>query len=265
MKLLLRAACLLASLLPLAAQDHATERLNSSPRHHEWVPVTHGDRTVNLFVVFPEVAENATVVLVIHENRGLNPWARAFADELAEAGFIAVAPDLLSGQGPDGGGTASFATTDDARNALYQLDRSQVSADLVAARDYAAAIPAGNGKVAVAGFCWGGSQCFAMATRHEDVEAALVFYGTGPREASDYEGVTAPVYGFYGGNDQRVNATIEASRAAMTAAGKTYEPVIYEDAGHGFMRSGDGPDASGPNKVARDAGFERAVRILRDL
>jgi carboxymethylenebutenolidase len=251
--------------LPAVAQDWALQQLNDSSRHHEWIDVRHGDRTVRCFVAYPEVSRHVPVVILIHENRGLNDWARAMADQFAGAGFIVVAPDLLSGMGPGGGGTASFANDDAARNALGQLPPAQVSADLAAVFTHAGTIPAGNGRIAVVGFCWGGSQAFGMATREPRLAAALVFYGTGPNETSAYATIKSPVYGFYGGADQRVNATIPASEAAMQTAGARFDLVVYPDAGHAFMRSGGAPDATGPNRIARDAAFERAVAILRAL
>ncbi|MEZ4829297.1 MAG: dienelactone hydrolase family protein [Bacteroidia bacterium] len=253
--------------LGLIAQDYALARLENSPRHHEWVEVKYGDRTVHCFLVYPEVAENVPVIVVIHENRGLNDWARSFADQVAEAGYIAIAPDLLSGAGPNGGKTADFANEDDARNALYTLKPEQVSADLKAVELYARSLSAGNGKTASIGFCWGGSQCFSFATNNENIKAAMVFYGTGPQNAEDYARIKAPVYGFYGGNDNRVNSTIDASKTNMEAGSKFYETVIYPGAGHAYMRSGDDPalDADNPNKIARNASWERLKKILSGL
>ncbi len=249
------------------AQDFALERLEDSPRHHEWVEVQYDGRTVHSFVVYPEVSDKATAVIVIHENRGLTDWVRSLADQMAEAGFIAIAPDLLSGSGPDSGKTSDFATSDDARSAIYELDQDQVSADLQAVQDYVADLPACNGKTTVAGFCWGGSQTFRFATNDDEIEAAFVFYGTGPKEAEAYESIEAPVYGFYGGDDARVNSTIPDSEKFMETAGKTYEPVIYEGAGHAFMRRGDDPatESDDPNKIARDQAFERLVGLLEKI
>lgn len=246
---------------PLAAQDWALKRLNDSPRHHEWVAVKSGDRTVQAFVVYPEVKEKVPVVLVIHENRGLNDWARSLADQVAEAGYIAVAPDLLSGMGPEGGKTSDFADTNAARDAIYKLTPEQVAADLDAVAEYAKRIPASNGALAVSGFCWGGSQTWKVAARRSDLEAAFVFYGT-PDEADAMKNISCPVYGFYGENDERVNATIEGSKTQMEAAAKSYEPVIYDGAGHGFMRSGEEPDASEANAKAREDAWERWKKLL---
>ncbi len=241
------------------------ERLEQSPRHHEWVDVTYGDRTVRSFLVFPERSEKATVIIVIHENRGLNDWARGMADQLAEAGYIALAPDLLSGSGPDGGGTSSFKNSDEARTGIYKLSPDQVTADLKAHVAYAKKIPAGNGKVAVIGFCWGGSQTFRFATNNDEIKAAFVCYGTGPKAENDIKKIKIPVYGFYGGNDNRVNATIAGSRKMMDKNGKTYLPVIYDGAGHGFFRAGESATASDANKKARKEGWERLKKLLLTL
>ena len=241
------------------------ERLENSPRHHEWVDISYDNRTLQNFVVFPEIAEKATVVIVIHENRGLNDWARSLADQIAEEGYIAIAPDLLSGAGPNGGGTSSFENSDDARTAIYGLDPDQVTSDLKAVINYGKNIPAGNGKVAVIGFCWGGSQSFRLATNTDEIEAAFVCYGTGPNEEEEIERIGVPVYGFYGGNDNRVNATIDKSQELMNKYNKTYVPVIYEGAGHGFFRAGEQPDASEANKKARADGWERMKALLSKL
>lgn len=255
---------LILSPLSLWAQDPLT-RLEESPRHHEWVTIKNGDREVRAFLVYPEVSENVPVVIVIHENRGLNDWARSMADQIAEAGYIAIAPDLLSGAGPNGGGTASFANSDDARTAIYGLDQVQVTADLTATADFTRNIAAGNGKIAVIGFCWGGSQSFDFATNNSDIKAAFVCYGTGPKDPEAYKRITAPVYGFYGGNDNRVNATIEKSKEIMDANSKTYEPVIYEGAGHGFFRAGEAKDASDANKKGREEGMKRLLELLSKI
>ena len=246
----------------LHAQDWAKARLDASPRHHEYVPLKHGDRTVQAFVVYPEVKTKAPVIILIHEIFGLSDWAKEMADELAGQGFIVVAPDLLTGFGPNGGGSDAFPSMDATTKAVSGLDAVVVNADLDAAADYAKKIPAANGKIAVAGFCWGGSKSFAFAAHRKDLSAAFVFYGTGP---SDVTTITAPVYGFYAGNDARIGATIPATTDAMKAAGKKYDPVTYEGAGHGFMRAGEAPDASPANKAAREQGFTRLVTLIKEM
>jgi carboxymethylenebutenolidase len=247
----------------LHAQDWARTRLDASPRHHEYVPLKHGDRTVQAFVVYPEVKTKAPVVILIHEIFGLSDWAKEMADELAAQGFIVVAPDLLTGFGPNGGGSDAFPSMDATTKAVSGLDPAVVTADLDAAADYAKKIPAGNGKIATVGFCWGGGKSFAFATHRKDLSAAFVFYGPGP---SDVTTITAPVYGFYAGNDARIGATVPATTAAMKAAGKKYEPVTYDGAGHGFMRAGEDPNNTVPgNKTAREQGFTRLVSLLKEM
>ena len=249
----------------VTAQDFALKQLENSPRHQEWVVVKAGDREVSCFVVYPEVAEKTTVVIVIHENQGLTDWVRSFADQLAGKGFIAVAPDLLSNVRPGIERTADFTSSDEARNAIYELSSEQVTNDLNAVQQYASDLSAGNGKTVVAGFCWGGSQSFRMATYNDKIEAALVFYGSAPDSQEDISQISAPVYGFYGGNDQRINAGIPKTEEMMQQAGNTYNYIIYPDAGHAYMRQGDDPKSSAGNLKARNESWERLVRILKDI
>jgi carboxymethylenebutenolidase len=264
LKLLTAALCLPLAAMSLRAQDWAKTRLDASPRHHEYVPLKHGDRTVQAFVVYPEVKTKAPVIILIHEIFGLSDWAKEMADELAGQGFIVVAPDLLTGFGPNGGGSDAFPSTgDDRTKAVSGLDAAVVNADLDAAADYAKKIPAANGKIAVAGFCWGGGKSFAFAAHRKDLSAAFVFYGPAP---SDVTTVTAPVYGFYAGNDARIGATIPATTEAMKAAGKKYDPITYDGAGHGFMRAGEDPGNNNPaNKTARDQAFTRLVTLIKEM
>ena len=252
-----------------SAQDWAKQKLDKSPRHQEWVQVKNGNRTVNAFIVYPEVKGKAMAVVVIHEIFGLSDWVRSVADQLAEAGYIAIAPDLLSGMGPQGGGSSEFADRSSVTQAVGKLPADQVTADLNAVADYVAKLPAANGKVAVAGFCWGGGQSFRMATNRPNLAAAFVFYGTGPESKEAIARIKAKVYGFYGGNDARVTATVAKTTEMMKEAGKTYEPVIYEGAGHGFMRAGEDPTASDANKEANkkahDEAWTRWKSILKKL
>lgn len=247
------------------AQDYALHWLEESPRHHEWVQVKDGDRTIHSFVVYPEVSENVPAVIVIHENRGLTDWVRSFADQLAEAGYIAIAPDLLSEFDPDHARTGDFATSDAARDALYQLDPDRITLDLMAVQQYIASDPASNGKVVVSGFCWGGSQSFRYATNADNLSAALVFYGSATSDEERIQAISTPVYGFYGGNDQRINATIPETARLMEEHGKTFNYAIYEGAGHGYMRTGDDPEGSEANVTARNQSWEWIMEILGDL
>jgi len=283
-------------------QDWAKDRLAKSPRHREWVKVKNGNREVNSFVVYPETNKKATAVVVIHEIFGMSDWVQELSDELAEAGYIAIAPDLLSGMGPNGGGTSDLATKGSTAIgvAIRELKPEQLAADLNAVADYVSKLPGANGKVAVAGFCWGGSQTFAFATNRPSLKAAFVFYGSAP--ANNPQGqsyaidkaalarIGAPVYGFYAENDMRIDATIDATTQAMKELNKPYEPVTYAGAGHGFMRAGEAPPPVAPtaatgsnpdqaamekygkdltaykaNKKARDDAWMRLKAILAKL
>jgi carboxymethylenebutenolidase len=259
--LLIAAAVLAAAAAP--AQDWAKARLEKSPRHQEYVNIKHGNREINCFITYPEVKDKATAVIVIHEIFGLTDWARSVTDELAEAGYIAIAPDLLWGSAPGGGGTAELK--DGVGQAIRKLPPDQITTDLNAVADYVVQLPSGNGKVVVAGFCWGGTQSFRFATTNKNVKAAFVFYGSGPDQAADLARISCPVYGFYGGNDNRVTSTVARTTELMKEAKKTYEPVTYDGAGHGFMRAGAAPDAGAANKKARADAWQRWKELLKKI
>jgi carboxymethylenebutenolidase len=278
------------------AQEWAKAALAKSPRHGEYVTIQEpGGRSLQAFVVYPEVKEKAPVVVLIHEIFGESDWFKLMADDLAAAGYIAIAPDLLSGYGAapaagvkpvsmtmpmsmdhdmqameqgtgapfvpaTPGGTTAFPA-DQVTRAVMALPDAEVLADLDAASDYGKKLPAANGKLFVAGFCWGGGKSFLYATHRKDLSAAFVFYGT-PPAADLMKSIAVPVYGFYAGNDARVSATVPQATADMKAAGKVYEPVVYDGAGHGFMRAGEAPDANAANSAARSEGFKRMVKVL---
>ncbi len=283
-----------AGAAPAKAQDWAKANLAKSPRHGEYVTIHEtAGRNLQAWVVYPEIKGKAPVVVMIHEIFGQSDWAREMADELAGAGYIVVEPDLLSGLGPvvstvtmtgaaganhgamdmtpgapgtafvpaSPGGTAAFPDQGAVVKAVSSLPDPQVLADLDAAADYGKHLPAANGKLFVAGFCWGGSKSFAFATHRHDLSAALVFYGT-PPAVELMQTINAPVYGFYAENDARVTSTVSQTTTDMKNIGKVYEPVIYGGAGHGFMRAGEAPDANAANSAARQAAFQRTVKLL---
>jgi carboxymethylenebutenolidase len=244
-------------------QEWARERLAKSPRHQEWVKVKYkpagssSEREVSSFVVYPEVKKKATAVIVLHEIFGMSDWVQSLTDQLAEAGYVAIAPDLLSGMGPNHGGTSDVASagSNAIGKAISELPPDQITADLNAVADYVAKLPAANGTVAVVGFCWGGTQTFRYATNNPSLKAAFVFYGTAPLTGQPpalpvdkvaLARIVAPVYGFYAGNDMRINATVPATVEAMRELNKKYDPVTYEGAGHGFMRAGEAPEPKAP-------------------
>ena len=280
---------LLAATPALHAQQWAKDALAKSPRHGEYVTIHEaGGRNLQAWVVYPETKGKAPVVILIHEIFGQSDWALEMADEVAGAGYIVVEPDLLSGLGPvpgtvastqpmdmshmnmgggvasvpaTPGGTAAFPDQNSVVKAVSSLPDPQVLGDLDAAADYGKHLPAASGKLFVGGFCWGGGKSFLFATHRHDLAAALVFYGPPPATGL-MTAITAPIYGFYAGNDARITSTVDQTKIDMKAAGKTFEPVVYDDAGHGFMRAGEAPDASAPNSAARQAAYRRMVDLL---
>ena len=246
----------------LFGQDWARQAVDKSPRRREWVPVTHDGRSVESFIVRPQAKEKAPAMVVIHEIFGMTDWVESVTDEFAAAGYLAIAPDLLSGMAPNGGRTKDFPAATGGGGfgpvgqAIQKLPPDQITADLNAVADYCLKLPECNGKVCVVGFSWGGSQSFRFATNRRDLSASFVFYGTGP-SAESIASIQCPVYGFYGGSDARVNGTISQTQEQIKAAGRSFDPVTYEGAAHGFMRSGAQPEATEPDKKARDISWAR--------
>jgi carboxymethylenebutenolidase len=242
-------------------EDSAVARLNASPRHGEWITYdAGGGDSVKAWVVYPERSDKAPVVVVIHEIFGLTDWIRSVTDQLAAAGFLAIAPDLLSGKGPNGGGTSSV-DRQGAIALIQHLTPDEVQRRLRAAAAYATALPAARNAVGSVGFCWGGSTSFAFATTFADLKGAVVYYGTPPTEEAIGR-IRAPVVGFYGGDDARVTSTVEPARGLMSKLGKSYEPHVFEGAGHGFLR--DQAGRNGANLRAAQTAWPRTVAFLSD-
>ena len=241
-------------------KDFGKERLNNSPRHAEWVDIKSGDRMIKAFVVYPERKDKAPVMLVIQEIFGVTDWLRSLCDELAENGVIAIAPDFLNGQ--------KFEDADGAVKAVSAVTPEQVKTVLDATSDYAMTkIPSANGTLLVCGFCRGGGWAFNYASENPKLKGVYSFYGPALDDPAKVAKVPCPVYGFYGENDERVNATIPKAEELMKAAGKKYEPVIYKGAGHGFMRSGEraNPNYREGDGKARDDAWARWKLLLKQL
>jgi carboxymethylenebutenolidase len=233
--------------------DTAKKAVDASPRHGEFVniPLPGSEVKLKTWVVYPERADKAPVVLVIHEIFGLSEWIQSIADALAKEGFIAIAPDLISGMP---GAEAS------PREAISKLSDEEATKRLNVALEYGLALPAANGKCACVGFCWGGGASFRYAAAQPKLGGAVVYYGTSP-DAAVLAKVTAPVLGNYGENDARVDATIPPADAEMKRLGKSFEHFIYAGAGHGFLRQQDGQD--GANKKASEEAWPRTVAFLK--
>jgi carboxymethylenebutenolidase len=245
------------------SEEQAKTALEKSSRHGEWVDVKpqSGGAPIRTWVVYPESKKRAGAVLVIQEVYGLTDWIRGVADQLAREGFVAVAPDLLSGHGPGGGGTESVPSRDEVVKLVRALTTEETIGRLNAVRDYAIKLPAANGKSATIGFCWGGARSFVYAAAQPKLDAAVVYYGASP-ESAELARIRAPILGLYGGDDARVNATITPAEAEMKRLGKTYEVHIYEGAGHGFLRAQEGRE--GANAKATQQAWPRTVAFLRE-
>ncbi len=249
-----------SSALP-ASEQQAKAALDSSPRHGEYVnvPLPGSQRPLRAWVVYPERKDRAPVVVVIHEIFGLSDWIRAVTDQLAKEGYIAIAPDLISGKGPGGGGTDSLPGRDDVVKLVTSLTPAEVRSRLDAAREFATKLPAASGKVGTVGFCWGGSVSFTYATE-PSVKAAVVYYGT-PPPAAVMQNIVAPVLGLYGSDDARVTSTVEPTKAEMSKLGKVYEAEIYPGAGHGFLRAQEGRE--GANLKASQQAWPKTIAFLK--
>lgn len=235
------------------------ERLVSSPRHGEWAMIRTGPNdSVRAWVVYPERPSKAPVVLVVHEIFGLSTWVRGVADQLAAAGYIAIAPDLLTGKGTLEGDTLtnSVATT-----AIRALRPDDVHRQLEAVGRYGMSLPAALQKYGIVGFCWGGGTSFAHAVRSpEGLGAAVVYYGPSP-DTTELSRVKVPVLGLYAGDDQRINARIPATDTIMRRLGKSYDVHFFEGAGHGFLRAQEGREA---NRVAAERAWPLTVAFFRN-
>jgi carboxymethylenebutenolidase len=245
------------------SEEQAKAALDASPRHSEYVDVKlpSGGAPIRTWIVYPERKERAGVVIIIHEIYGLSDWIRAVADQLAREGFIAMAPDLISGLGPGGGGTDSVPSRDDVVKLVRALTPADANASLDAVRARAVKLPAANGRSATIGFCWGGARSFAYAAAQPALDGAVVYYGTSP-EAAELAKIKAPVLGLYGGDDARVNATISPAETEMKRLSKSYEPHVYEGAGHGFLRAQEGRE--GANLKATQQAWPRTIAFLKE-
>ncbi len=249
--------------------NNASQALLDSPRHGEWIDVKYTYEadgaqkidTVKTWVVYPERSDKAPVVIVVHEIFGLTDWVRGVADQFAAEGFIAVAPDLLTGKGPEGGATDSFEG-DAVRNAIRELDRGEVNRRIDAVRAAGMAFPSAAQRSACTGFCWGGSTTFAYAVAQPKLDVAAVWYGTAPRETDELAKINCPVLGLYGGDDARVTSTVEPTSKAMKEHNKMYMPKVYDGAGHGFLRQQTGRD--GANMKASKQAWNEMLALFRE-
>jgi carboxymethylenebutenolidase len=234
----------------------ATSTLLHSTLRKEFVNIPVGDIKMHTWIEYPSGDGKAPVVIVMQHGPGMDDWQRALADQLALQGFIAVAADLYSGLGPNGGNWDSFEGVDAALRASGKLTPDEAIRRYKAAYEYGIKLPRANGKVATVGFCAGGTYSFRFAGEVPEINAAVVFYGTQP-SADIMAKIKAPVLGFYGEDDARVTSTVEPTVSAMKQQGKSYEPHIYPHATHGFLEFQDlaGNPAATSDSWARTIAF----------
>lgn len=206
------------------------------------------------FVRPAEMQGSLPAVIVIHENRGLNPHIRDVARRMALEGFVALAPDFLS---PLGG---TPEDEDEARSMFGELDRGQTIANGVATIAYLKGLEGTNGKVGAIGFCWGGGMVNSLAVNAPELNAAVAYYGAQP-DPQEVEQIEAPLLLHYAGLDERINAGIHAFREALEAAGKEYTIHMYEGVNHAF--NNDTSEAR-YNKEAADLAWRRTVDFLKE-
>ena len=252
--------------IPPGNADHAARALKESPRHGEWVDIKLPDGVaLKTWVVYPERKDKGGVVLVIHDINGMRDWPRALGDQLAQDGFIAIVPDFLSGKGPEGGGTDSLGNQ--VGQTIRTLTDAEVTARLNAAMEYGKKLPSSNGKTGVVGFCWGGARSFAYAAAQPSLNAAAVYYGQAPGSDAtppvdtEITKIKAPVIGFYGGTDMRINATVPWTVENMKRLGKSYETHTFEGAGHGFL--GNQAGQGGANLKAAEQAWPLTVAFFQ--
>jgi carboxymethylenebutenolidase len=239
----------------------ARSTLQNTKLKMEWVdiPMEGTDIKLHTLVVYPATTTRTGVVIVMQHGVGLDEWQRSLAVQVAEDGFIAVAPDLWSGTGPNGGNWDSAEFIDDAmRNAAGKINAAETMRRYGIAREWALRLPQANGKSGSIGFCAGGGNSYRFAAEVPEHNASVVYYGGTPPE-EEMAKIKAPVLAFYGENDARVTAAVEPTKAAMARLGKQYEAHVYPKTTHSFVMF---QDIGGNNAAIADA-WPRTIEFFR--
>ena len=219
--------------------------------HAEYVKYLSGRDTITAYLAYPERADRAPAVVVIHEIFGMSDFIRQSTEQLAREGFVALAPDLLSRRG----GTP--ASTDSARKLIGGLNPDTLTMDVDATVAYLKTLKAvRRDRIGVIGFCWGGGQSFRYATNNASLRAFVVCYGPGP-DASAIARVRARGLGVYAENDARIDAGLADVAAAVSQYGKDYRYTVYPGVGHGFLRTREKPEVA-------DSAWSAVVRFFRE-
>jgi len=213
----------------------AASTVARSPLKHEWQDIPYGKGKLHIWVHYPQGDGRVPVVLLMPYDPGLDDLQRALADQLASEGFLVIAPDLISGFGPNGGNYESFKFPDQAWRANLKVSAAEAMRRYRAAYDFAMRQPRANGKIAVLGSGLGGTQAFRFAAEAPKLDAAVVFYGAAPEPAVMAK-IQAPVLGLYGADDPaETSARVEQTAAEMKKAGKSFEYHVYPGATNAFL------------------------------
>lgn len=238
---------------------NARSVVTNSKLRKEFVDIPFGNGKLHTWVEYPEGDGKAPIVIVMQHGPGMDDWQRALADQLALQGFIAIAADLHSGLGPNGGNYDAFQGTDDVMRANARLTPDDMFNRYKAARDWGMKLPRANGKSASIGFCMGGGNSFRFASEVPELNAAVVFYGT-PANQEMLAKIKAPVLAFYGDDDARVTSTMAPTEAAMKEYGKSFEAHSYPHGTHGFLEYQD----LGGNPTATADSWARTIAFLKE-
>ena len=232
--------------------------LNSKHRK-EFVDIPLGNGKLHTWVEYPDGEGKAPIAIVMQHGPGMDDWQRALADQLAQDGFIAIAADLHSGLGPNGGNYDSFQATDEVMRATARLTPDDMQRRYKTALEWGKKLPRWNGKAASIGFCMGGGNSFRFAGEVPELDAAVSYYGATPSDEIITK-IKAPVLAFYGDDDARVTMAAQPTKATMQRLGKTFEFYIYPHATHGFLEF---QDLAG-NPAATSDSWKRTIAFLRD-
>ncbi len=243
--------------LPAGTFNAHTVLLNSKLKK-EFVDIPMNGVKLHTWVEYPEGDGKAPIVLVMQHGPGMDDWQRALADQLALQGFIAIAPDLHSGLGPNGGNYESFSGTDEVMRSTARVSPDEQQARYRAALEWGKKLPRWSGKFASVGFCMGGGNSFRFGTEQPDISAVVSFYGATPKTEA-LRNLKAPVLAFYGEEDARVTAAAEPTAAEMKELGKPFEYHIYPHATHGFLEF---QDLAG-NPAATSDSWARTIAFLK--
>jgi carboxymethylenebutenolidase len=240
-----------------------------SPRKGEWIDIPMGATKIRTWIAYPQGAAKVPVAVVIHPGPGMDMgepptlggganWMRAIADQLAAEGFLALVPDFTSGLGPGGGNFDSFKYPDEVGRAMGRRTRAEQIDLMRAVHAYGLRLPQSNGKSATIGFCFGGGMSWIAAAELAGLNAAVVFYGNAPNEATMTR-IAAPVAAFFGGNDLGLAPEIAPATATMKRLGKSFDVHVYERATHVFLYRQD----LGENFAATQDAWPKAMAFLK--